>query len=128
MMIDVNKRIKINLLKTPILGVSFVSGLFPDKYSLSDFAYGELLIFENNYPQYYVYLLDDYYKDLISYAAAQSISIDVLLNQMFKFHNLTLTTRQSIYGFERFSKSSSEEWHLPYLPMDYWLEYRATLH
>jgi len=86
-------------------------------YRLSDMAYGEWIILEDNKPRYYLYILDDIYKDVREYIHKKNIYVDDLLEQSFRDKNLSLSLRETFKVSKIWeSQETSEEFKLEKLP------------
>src|SRR5919202_1422371 len=87
-------------------------------YRLSDMAYGEWIIFEDNKPKYYLYIFDDLYKDVREYLQNhKDIDVSTLLEQSFKGKNLNLTLRATFRVRKIWeSKETNKEFKLEKFP------------
>jgi hypothetical protein len=76
-------------------------------YTLSDFAYGEWLIFEDNMPKYYLNIFDECYKNITRFLQTQrDITVDLMVSKSLgnvnerlslgqKYHVITMLESQS---------------------------------
>ena len=102
--------IEMPLRVTPILTIF---GKIQYKYKLSDFAYGEWIIFENEKPKYYLNLFDnsDYKKDKV-YSKSKNFNIESILDKFQK----GLSIYQKVWGIPLPYKSFIQTFHLEKLP------------
>jgi len=100
-----------------IVRVEKIPILFSNKsiYRLSDFRYGQWLIWENNLPKYYVDLLDEKYSSI-----REIINGDVedFLTRTFSQKRLKLSMKVSIFGIPLPSKAKIVELDLAELPVE----------
>lgn len=96
--------------KTPIL--------FSRKslYRLSDFVYGEWIIFENGKPKYYLNVLDGQYSQIIDRLKPD---VESYLTEEFRKKGLNLSFKEKAFGIPLPSKSEIIELSLRELPLDY---------
>ena len=83
------------------------------KYKLSDFTYGEWLIFENNKPKYYLNLFDEEYKDIRERIEKFK---DFELEKNLKKCDEKLSIHQKLIGISIWYKSSIQTLKLEKLP------------
>lgn len=96
------------------------------KYLLSDFSYGEMLLFEDNNPRFYLNLLDPSYKELSNYISQNGDRCDIL-EEIIKINKLNLTVNQNLMGLDLPSKEITEEIDLPLFPLALWENYKASI-
>jgi len=89
-------------------------------YRLSDFAYGEWIIFEDDLPRYYLDIFDSIYKDLKEKLDKnKEATIQLLLEQYSKNTGLNLSLSQSFHWSPTWeSKAELREFSLEKFPPD----------
>lgn len=87
-------------------------------HRLSDMAYGEWIIFEDNKPKYYLYIFDGLYKDVREYLQNhKDIDVSTLLERSFKDKNLNLSLSETFRVSKIWeSKETSAEFKLEKFP------------
>ncbi len=83
------------------------------RYKLSDFTYGNWIIFENNKPKYYLNLYDNDYDDI---REKFSKSKDFDLESTLKTHKKNLSIHQNFWGISLWNKSFIQFFHLKKMP------------
>lgn len=71
---------------------------------LSDFAYGEWLIYKSNKPVYYINIFDSDFKELKTLLESKKTSIDDFIKQVNIANNETLSLKQNYYGITVYSR------------------------
>jgi hypothetical protein len=105
-----NNSIEVSVEAIPILTIL---GKIQYRYKLSDFAYGEWLIFENDKPKYYLNPFDEDYDDV---RERIENSKDFDLEKILKMSNKNLSIHQRIMGVSFWYKSSTQVLALEKLP------------
>jgi len=87
-------------------------------YRMSDFSYGEWILFENGEPRYYLYVFDELYSGIRDQF---NPNVETYLKKKFKEKGLTLSTREVRFGIPLSSKSQIVELSLEKLPLNFLL-------
>jgi hypothetical protein len=99
-------KIVVKVRKTPTL-------LGRNRYRLSDFSYGEWIIFENGEPKYYLNIFDDRYSHI------KGRSVEAYLTEQFRKKGLKLSFKDNAFGLPIHSKSEVVDLPLERLPVSY---------
>lgn len=116
------------LLKIPQMRFVPSKVIAKNKYLLSNSSYGEILIFENNEPKYFVNLFDEKFRDLKDYILSNEKSMEDVLDSILEFAGSKLTTKQNTFGIDLSASEQIEEINIPTLPIEFWENYRFFLH
>jgi hypothetical protein len=101
-------KISIKVRKTPMLFG------YKDRYRLSDFSYGEWIIYERGEPRYYFCIFDDLYSEIRNQLTPDT---EAYLTRQFKKHGVSLTLNAGSFGIPLHSKSLVVELRLDKLPL-----------
>lgn len=115
------------LLKVPQMRFIPSKSIAKNKYLLSNSSYGEMLIFENNEPKYFINLFDEKFRDLKDYISSNENSMEDVLNSILKFAGSKLTTKQNLFGIDLPSREQIEEMNVPIFPIEFWNNYKISL-
>lgn len=86
-------------------------------YRLSDMAYGEWIILEDNKPRYYVNIFDDLYKEIREWVQNHKIDVSILLERSIEAKGLNLSLSETFRVSRLWeSKETSEEFMLEKFP------------
>ena len=108
--------LEILLLTTPILTIRGKRY----KYELSDFTYGEWIIYEKNQPKYYLNIFESEYDELRDVLTKnKNLTLEIILENS-KRH---LTLSQSFLGIRFESQSFIQTFLLEKLPADFLLKW-----
>src|SRR5688500_2418971 len=104
------KKLTVKVRKTPML-LSKRS-----QYRLSDFSYGEWILFENGEPKYYLNVHDEQYSQIRDKLKPD---VETYLIEQFKKKRLSLSFKDGTLGIPLPSKSEIVEVSLEKLPLEY---------
>lgn len=116
---------KIKVLKTPQFRIFPMAKFAKYKYTLNDFSYGELLLFEKNTPKYYVNLFDGYFEELKE-LIQKTGNMEDILAEIIRFNKISVTVKQELFGIDIVSNETVEELDLMPFPSIYWQQYLAA--
>jgi hypothetical protein len=107
--------IEINLLVTPVETLFYGT---KNIYRLSDFAYGEWIIFCNGEPKYYLYVFDPMYQEQIDFIKSTK-GVDLFLEKKFASMRLNLTMKNKYWLVISKSEPFVKKFTLEKLPNTY---------
>ena len=110
------------ILKTPQLRFLPLPKYAKYKYTLSDFSYGEMLLFENNYPKFYINIFDENFSEIKDYVLKND-NLEKVLKDIIVFNKLPLHISQNFWGIDLVSKETVEEINLKPFPLFYFRKY-----
>ena len=110
------------ILKTPQLRFFPLPKYAKYKYTLSDFSYGEMLLFENNYPKFYINIFDENFSKIKEYVLKND-NLEKVLKDIIVFNKLPLCIFQNFWGIDLVSKETVEEINLKPFPLYYFRKY-----
>jgi hypothetical protein len=116
----------IYVLKIPQLRLFPIAKIAAYKYLLSDMSYGDMLLFENNEPKYYLNLFNPIYSDLVVYIEQESISMTELVDKILQFNASNVTIEQRLFGFDIVSKEVVEKIEVELFPIAFWNNYKNS--
>jgi hypothetical protein len=76
-----------------------------DIIKLSDFVYGEWLVFESNKPLYYINIFDEDFIELKNSIESKETTIENFIRKINTLNNKSLSLRQNYFGFMNYKKS-----------------------
>ena len=97
------------------------------RYSLGGFSYGEYLIFRKNEPVYYLYILDEKYKEFEDYISFNG-GIEVIIPKIGQANNIQLSCSPRLFGIDNYSKEEIIEIDIPEFPLQFWENYKNQAH
>lgn len=107
----------IPLFAIPVTTLGFKKRLL---YRLSDMAYGEWLIFQNDIPKYYLNIFDKIYEGVTFLADEDGSSFENRLEKLFKERNLNLSLSPSFkWMLVHESKQKVIDFHIEKYPPSY---------
>lgn len=83
-----NSKVELKIFVKPYICFSLRGIKKVKKYFLSDFAYGELLIFEKGKPKYYLNLFEEQNYELMEYIENNNVTMYKLVTALFQIPNL----------------------------------------
>lgn len=98
------------------------------KIVLSDFSYGEFIIYRNDVPFYYLNIFEEKYIRLKKYIEETNKNADEVLNEIIQSIEMGLHLEKTIWGIEIFKKEkvvSIEVDEFPIVFVDNYLNHRA---
>jgi len=104
------KKVKIKLLVIPLITL----GGKKYRYLLGDMAYGEWLVYKNNYPQYYLSILETNHE---RFGTALSPDLEAIITSKLKLIDDKLKLKQNIIGL-KIGKSYTKWFELEKLPSE----------
>jgi hypothetical protein len=116
----------IHIAKIPQLRFFPIAKIAAYKYSLSDMSYGDMLLFENNEPKYYLDLFNPIYSDLALYIKQQGVSMTELVDKILQFNASKVTIEQRLFGFDIVSKEVVEKIEIEIFPIAFWSNYKNS--
>lgn len=87
-------------------------------YTLTESAYGEWIIFNDNIPKYYFNVFDTAYSALFD-SLKKLRSVEEFLENNFKKVNSNLSIRQQVFGIKHKNKSFTKRIVLEKLPVNF---------
>ena len=82
-------------------------------------AYGEWIIYKNNYPKYYFNSFDEIYTPYISHLAGKKLGIHNFLKEKLKKLDSSLSLKMNFFGVEIISGAHTKTFTLEKLPLDF---------
>lgn len=108
-----NRKVELKLLVTPVIGLWKRA----QSYRLLDSAYGEWLIYENNFPVFYFNVFDEDYREIKELLSELNVT-DFLEKALTKKHP-NLTTKEHLFGYKINGKAEVKIFSIEKLPLKF---------
>lgn len=109
---SLNNKVEICLYVTPLYSLFGGVGL---RFRLSDFSYGEWLIFEYGKPKYYFNIFDPLYIEFLKMVENQT-NLESILERKLKAQSPALSLKNKVIGIPSLNKSYKEVFILEKIP------------